>query len=145
VLHGAWGGVVTAGQAAYSIGTYILRHALFPEPAAQPGHAAQRSERRAHVVPGQFVSFLYNLSGGRSCAGRGMSWLPGRGGGCRAGRRHYDQLLAEMPEDPTGLMVLPHFCPLRAAHLRGGDSGVILGLKLETSRGELIKGPAERA
>jgi xylulokinase len=97
-----------------------------------------------HVVPGQFVSFLYNLSGGALLrwardvlAAREKVEAAGRGVDI------YDQLLAEMPEDPTGLMVLPHFAPCGPPTFEAETSGAILGLKLETSRGELVKGLLE--
>ncbi len=52
-------------------------------------------------------------------------------------------LMAEMPDAPTDLLVLPHFAPCGPPSFETDTSGVILGLKLETSRGELVKGLLE--
>ncbi|MDW8070475.1 MAG: FGGY-family carbohydrate kinase, partial [Anaerolineae bacterium] len=55
----------------------------------------------------------------------------------------YDRLMAELPAEPTNLMVLPHFATCGPPTFDANSSGVIMGLKLETTRGQLIKGLLE--
>ena len=55
----------------------------------------------------------------------------------------YDDLLAEMPPDPTDLYVLPHFAPTGPPHYDQNPFGMIAGLTLETTRGAFIKGLLE--
>ncbi|MCZ7542051.1 MAG: FGGY-family carbohydrate kinase [Anaerolineae bacterium] len=51
----------------------------------------------------------------------------------------YDLLLAEMPPEPTDLMVLPHFAVTGPPYYDENPRGLIAGLTLETSRGTFIK------
>jgi xylulokinase len=97
-----------------------------------------------HVVPGQYVSFLSNLSGGAVLRWARDTLAAGEKAAAAAqGVDIYTQLLAEMPEEPTALMVLPHFAPSGPPTFDANTSGVVMGLSLETSRGELIKGLLE--
>jgi xylulokinase len=51
----------------------------------------------------------------------------------------YDRLTAEMPAAPTSVLVLPHFDPPPWPHYISDTSGIIMGLKSETARGEILK------
>jgi xylulokinase len=136
-------GVTRPGQATYSIGTFIC---VTPVHCLQPDRALLENGMNVehHILPGLFVSFLYNLSGGAL-----LRWA--RDTFARLEKIElasqnqdvYETLLAEMPAEPTQLMVLPHFGPCGPPTFETDTSGVILGLKLETSRGELIKGLLE--
>ena len=59
------------------------------------------------------------------------------------GRDIYDQLLAEMPESPTDLLVLPYFAPTGPPYFDEHPIGVVAGLTLQTNRGVFIKGLLE--
>jgi xylulokinase len=97
-----------------------------------------------HVVPGLYASFLYNVSGGAVLRwARDTFARVEKAEAAARGLDVYDQLLAEMPAEPTSLMALPHFAPCGPPTFDADSSGVILGLKLETSRGELVKGLLE--
>jgi xylulokinase len=139
-------GVVAPGQALYGIGTYITIAPVYDCPPPSPQLLANGLNVEAHVLPGLFISFIYNLSGGAL-----LRWARDTLAGAEkaAAAAHgvdvYDWLLAEMPVEPTRLMVLPHFAPCGPPTFESQTSGVIMGLKLETSRGELIKGLLEGA
>jgi len=51
----------------------------------------------------------------------------------------YETLDAEMPTDPTRLLVLPHFDPPPWPQYIPNTSGIIMGLKTGTKRGEILK------
>ena len=136
-------GVTRPGQATYSIGTFIC---ITPVHQRLPDRALLEIGMNVehHVLPDLFVSFLYNASGGAllrwardTLARREKTELAAQN------QDVYDLLMAEMPEAPTNLLVLPHFAPCGPPGFETDTSGVILGLKLETSRGELVKGLLE--
>lgn len=136
-------GVTRPGQATYSIGTFIC---ITPVHQRMPDRSLLDIGMNVehHVLPGLFVSFLYNASGGAllrwardTFARREKIELAAQN------QDVYDLLMAEMPEAPTDLLVLPHFGPCGPPTFETDTSGVILGLKLETSRGELVKGLLE--
>jgi xylulokinase len=136
-------GVTRPGQATYSIGTFIC---ITPVHQRLPDRALLEIGMNVehHVLPDLFVSFLYNASGGAllrwardTLARREKIELAAQN------QDVYDLLMAEMPESPTSLLVLPHFGPCGPPTFETDTSGVIMGLKLETSRGELVKGLLE--
>jgi len=97
-----------------------------------------------HILPGLYVSFIYNQSGALvrwfrdTFAGADNAALP-------EGEDIYDALAAEMPEGPTSLLTLPYFEPTGAPHFIADASGVIAGLKMSTARGEILKSIMESA
>jgi xylulokinase len=137
-------GVVEPGQAVYGMGTFICVTPVYDCPPPSPLMLASGLNVEPMVLPGMYASFLYNLSGGAL-----LRWARDTFAGAEKvseaaqGRDVYDLMMAEMPAGPTRLMVLPHFAPAGPPTFDGDSSGVILGLKLETSRGELVKGLLE--
>jgi xylulokinase len=137
-------GAIRPGTAGYGLGTYICITPVYEAipPAAQMITARLNVEH--HALPGLYVSFFYNLTGGAL-----LKWF--RDTFARMERAEaqaraadvYDLLLAEMPPDPTDLMVLPHFAPTGPPYFDERPGGLIAGLTLETSRGEFIKGLLE--
>jgi xylulokinase len=137
-------GAIRPGMAGYALGTYICITPVYGTipPAAQMIKARLNVEH--HAVPGLYVSFLYNLTGGAL-----LKWFRDtfsrleRAQAQASGTDVYDQLLAEMPSEPTDLMVLPHFAPTGPPYFDDHPGGLIAGLTLETTRGEFIKGLLE--
>lgn len=91
-----------------------------------------------HVLPNLFVSYLY------SQAGSIVRWF--RNTFATADRKLlsegediYNTLTREMPAEPTSLFVLPYFAITGPPGFVVDASGVILGLKLSTTRGEILK------
>ena len=97
-----------------------------------------------HVVPDLFVTSLYNPSGGLVLQWycdqlARMEKLEAQ----RHGASFYAELLAEMPSEPTDLMVLPHFIQTGPPLFDADSAGVIIGLRADTTRGALVKGLLE--
>ena len=64
-------------------------------------------------------------------------------GGAGAGPDRFERLGAEMPEGPSGLLVLPFFEPTGAPLFMSDHSGCVLGLTTATTRGQILKGIVE--
>jgi len=60
-----------------------------------------------------------------------------------ASENTYETLLKEMPSTPSNLFCLPYFTPSGTPYFDQDTPGTILGLRLSTSRGELLKGLME--
>jgi len=95
-----------------------------------------------HLLPGLYVSFIYNQSGSllRWYRDTFAAEMKTDGGGSEV----YDRLAAEMPAEPTRLVMLPYLEPTGAPHFINA-SGVIAGLKAGTTRGEILKSLMEGA
>lgn len=57
----------------------------------------------------------------------------------REGRDVYEVLLEEMPEEPTDLLVLPYFASTGTPYLDPEPLSAVVGLRLGTTRGEIIR------
>lgn len=130
-------GIVSPGRAACGIGTYECIAPVFdhiPDAASMLPHGLSVEH---HVLAGLYVSFLWNQSGML------VRWFRDTFAG--ADRRLagdadiYDLLAAEMPPEPTRLLVLPHFEVTGPPHFTSDSAGVIVGLHAGTTRGEILK------
>jgi len=131
-------GIYEAGRAVCGIGTFECitpSYDRIPESRPMLRHGFNIEH---HVLPGLFVSFIYNQSGSL------VRWF--RDTFAHADRKllspekdTYEALAGEMPEAPTRLFTLPYFEPTGPPHFVTEASGVILGMKTTTSRGEILK------
>lgn len=133
-------GIYRAGRAVCGIGTYECITPVFdhiPEAALMLAHGLNVEH---HVVPGLYVSFLYNQSGSL------VRWFRDTfAADERQAADIYDRLAREMPVEPTRLLTLPHFEITGPAHFLTNSTGVIAGLRTSTSRGEILKSIMESA
>lgn len=89
-----------------------------------------------HLLPGLYVSFIYNQGGML------VKWFRDTFASAereRAGRDIYAVLDAEMPVEPTDLLVLPYFETSGPPKFVADAAGAILGLRTRTTRGEILK------
>ena len=91
-----------------------------------------------HVLPGLYVSFIYNQGGSL------VKWFRdtfAAADGKLAGPDAdiFAMLGDEMPHEPTGLLTLPYFEITGPPEFVAEASGVIAGLNTGTSRGEILK------
>ncbi len=141
--NGVGCGVIEPGQAMYGMGTYICMMPVFHQRPNSTAMIACGANTEHHAVPGQFVSFIYNQGGSLVKWFRDTFASVDRQQAQAAGRDVYDALMAELPDAPSRVMVLPHFTVTGPPHFIDDSCGVIAGLKLETSRGEILKGILE--
>jgi xylulokinase len=136
-------GVLARGQAMYGMGTYLCLMPVFgqrPETAAMIERGLNTEH---HAVPGQYVSFLYNQGGALVKWFRNTFAAAERHQTQVSGQDLYAALLSEMPKDLSRVMVLPHFAITGPPDFITDSCGVMAGLKLETSRGDILKGLIE--
>jgi xylulokinase len=133
-------GCIEAGQAVCGIGTFECLtpcYAHIPEPGPM---LAGGLNIEHHVLPGLYVSFLFNQAG---CL---VKWFRDTFAGERAGDDDlYAALNRELPAEPTKLLTLPHFTPPLWPRTITDTAGMILGLKTSTTRGEILKSIMESA
>jgi xylulokinase len=136
-------GVIKEGNAVYGMGTFICITPVFSE-RREPAVMIERGlNTEHHAAPGRYVSFIYNQGGSHVKWFRDTFAAVERRQAEEAGRDVYDGLLSEIPEGPSGIMALPHFTTTGPPAFISDSCGVIAGLRLETSRGEILKGIIE--
>lgn len=136
-------GAISGGSAACGLGTV---ECLTPVMDAVPELESLRRlslNIEHHVVPGKYVSFIYNQAGSL------QKWFARTFAAAEGGEEEnpalYERLSEEMPDDPSGLLVLPFFEPTGAPLFMSDHYGCILGLTTATSRGRILKGILEGA
>ena len=141
--NGVGCGVISPGQALYGMGTYLCLTPVFDQRPEALAMIQCGLNTEHHAVPGQYVSFLYNQGGSLVKWFRNTFAFAERKQARARVEDLYATLLAEMPEDLSGVMVLPHFTATGPPDFISDSSGVMAGLKLETPRGEILKGLVE--
>lgn len=137
-------GVIRPGMAVCSMGTFICITPTYDTiPPVEQVYAARLNVEH-HPLPGLYVSFYWNLTGGAllkwfrdTFTAVEMQQVEAVGGDI------YAHLMSEMPDEPTRLMMLPHFAHTGPPYYDTRPNGIITGLSLETSRGEFVKGLLE--
>lgn len=129
-------GCIKPGMAVAGLGTYETYTPCFSWPQDVRAYLDKVHNLEHHVLPDLFVSFLYNHSGLL------VNWFrrvfaPNEQG--VGGRSVYDLLNDEMPSEPTNILFLPHNEPLQWPVYDGETSGVFMGLKTATTRGDMFK------
>jgi len=137
-------GIARAGLAVCGIGTFECITPTFDRIPDGGTMLASGLNVEHHVLAGLYVSFIYNQAGSlvrwfRDTFARADLQLIPRG------QDIYDALAREMPAEPTRLLILPHFEPTGAPQLITDSSGAIVGLKMDTTRGEILKAIMESA
>ncbi|MBC2595913.1 hypothetical protein H5P28_16735 [Ruficoccus amylovorans] len=127
-------GAVRSGIAALGSGTVECIIASFSHPVMKPALRDNNLCTYAHAMPGLYATLAYNLSGGNVLQWYCRQWLNET-----PSEPAYERMLAEMPAAPTGLMVLPYFTGSGTPRFDGQTPAAILGLRLGTHRGEILK------
>ena len=138
-------GVIEEGRAMYGMGTFICAVPVFAKRAPPRLMIPRGLCTEHHAVRGKFVSFIYNQGGVLLKWCRDTFAAAEHRKARTEGRDVYDELLRELPSDPTALMVLPHFTATGAPGFISDTAGVMAGLHLDTTRGALMKGVLEGA
>lgn len=127
-------GIYTAGRAVCGLGTFECitpTYGMIPEAKAMQARGLNVEH---HVIPGLYVSFIYNQSGSL------VRWFRDTFASVeKQAEGIYRRLDSELPEAPTRIIVLPYFEPSGAPQFVTDASGVIAGLKMNTTRGEIFK------
>jgi len=136
-------GAISAGRAMYGMGTFVCLTPVFeqrPDPASMI-HQGLNTEH--HAVPGCYVSFIFNHGGSVLKWYRDTFAALDRKLAQQEGRDIYAELIAEMPPGLSSVLALPHFAPTGPPEFVDDSAGVLVGLKLETQRGDILKGLLE--
>ncbi|MBN1400981.1 MAG: hypothetical protein JXA74_09090 [Anaerolineae bacterium] len=136
-------GVTDVGAALYHLGAGMYLLPVFEAIPLKSLLLRHGLSLEHHVVPGLYTSLLANHAGGRI-----LQWFRDQLAAAEAqqaqrrGFNFYTRLLEEMPSEPTELLALGEFASAGAPPWSGG---AIVGLHLDTTRGEVIKALLEGA
>jgi xylulokinase len=136
-------GVIEEGFGMSGMGTYLCIVPVFSGRKATGPMMRGGLSTECHAAPGRFVTFIYNQGGLLLKWYRDTFARADREAADRAGRDIYAELIREIPQGPSSVFVLPHFTVTGPPEFVTNTSGVIVGLKLDTTRGDILKGIME--
>lgn len=145
VANALGAGVVDTGQAMYGMGTYICAVPVFRGRREDAAMIAHGYNTEHHCVGDRFTTFLYQPGGALVKWYRDTFAALEHRAAVARGENIYDTLFAEMPEEPTRIVALPHFTPVGPPDFVSDACGLITGLYTTTSRGEILRGLVESA
>jgi len=138
-------GVIKEGNAMYGMGTFICIVPVFGERKPAGAMLSNGLCTEHHSIGNTFISLIYNQGGIL------FKWFRDTFAGNekeddeQKGIDTYTRLISEMPRHPGNVYVLPHFMITGPPGFIPDSSGLITGLTLETTRGEILKGILEGA
>ncbi|MHC4403331.1 MAG: FGGY-family carbohydrate kinase [Planctomycetota bacterium] len=133
-------GVVRPGLAMYATGTVECITPAFDRPIFAEGLFRSNLCTYDHALQGMYTTVLFSLTGGNL-----LRWFRDEWGAaeCQEARRTgadpFDLLIDRMASEPTGLVVLPYFTPSGTPYFDAHVPGAILGLRLTTTRAEVLR------
>jgi xylulokinase len=136
-------GVIQEGRAMYGMGTFVCIVPVFGK-RRQPALMIERGlNTEHHAAPGRYVSFIYNQGGSLLKWFRDTFAAVEHHEARQAGQDIYPDLISEMPRGPSSIMALPHWSTTGPPEFISDSCGLLAGLRLETSRGDILKGLLE--
>lgn len=133
-------GIIKEGAAAYGIGTVECITVTFDTPKNPSVMLENNFQCYSHVVPDLFVTLGFNFTGGSL-----LKWYRDtfaekeREEASEKGINPYDLILADLPDDPSPVIILPHFTVTGTPHFDTHSKGAILGLTLGTKKNDIVK------
>ena len=135
-------GAVGNGQSVTGIGTFECTTLVFDNiPEFEMMHSMNLGIEH-HVIPGKYVTLIYNQAGSL------QTWF------IKAFAKDLiaqgldeeviiNKLIAEVPENPSGIIFLPTIEPTGAPYFFNGMTGAFFGIHANSSRGDLYKAVLE--
>lgn len=137
-------GAVSPGQAALTTGSVECVTVTFQEIVQNDSLRLANLCSYSHALPGRHATLAYNLTGGNL-----LKWFRDELANTEReecacdGGDVYERIFQILPQRPSPLMVLPYFTGSGTPHFDALTPGAILGLRLDTTRGDILKGLLE--
>lgn len=133
-------GVTDEGVAMLATGTVECITAAFKKPTFTENLRKNNLCTYDYTIEGTYSSIAYNLTGGNI-----LKWFVEEFGqkeiedAKRSGGDPYDLVLSQLTDSSTPVLVLPYFTSSGTPYFDTQTMGAIYGLRLTTSRGEVLK------
>lgn len=133
-------GILTGGSAVYGTGTVDCITPAFDHFVDSTDFIQNNLACYPHVVPDKYCSVAYNSTGGNL-----LKWYRDTFAdtekrlAAEKGIDPYEVILSDLPDGPSPVMVLPHFTVTGTPWFDTNSRGALLGLRLTTTKGEIVK------
>ena len=133
-------GIASPGRAVYAAGTVDCITPAFSAPVFSPTLFENNLATYDYTAPGMYTTVAYSLTGGNI-----LCWFRDEWGSsvtaeaARTGASPFQLLLAEIGNEPSGLLVLPYWTPSGTPYFDSRVKGAILGLRMTTTRAQVLR------
>lgn len=133
-------GVIEKGMCMYATGSVECFCPMLDEPTFSQELQRNNLSCYDYTLKGKYTSVAYSLTGGNI-----LRWMRNELGqyekviASASGQNVYTVLLDAMPSKPSELLVLPYFCATGTPYFDTRAKGVIIGLQLTTTKGEITR------
>jgi xylulokinase len=133
-------GIVEPGMAMYSTGTTECICPLFHRPVFHEDLFRSNLCTYDSAIPGTYTTVAFSLTGGNLLTWFRDQWCQAEiQEAARTGDDPYEVILRGMESEPTDLFVLPYFTTSGTPYCDPQVPGAILGLRLSTTRGQILR------
>ncbi len=133
-------GVTEPGVAMFASGTVECICPAFDQPRLDEALFRANLCTYDYTLPDMYTTVLFSLTGGNLLRWFRDQWgQPEMAEAARTGADVYDLLTRAMSPEPSKLLVLPYFTPSGTPYFDAQVPGAILGLRLSTTRGEVLR------
>lgn len=133
-------GILTGGSAVYGTGTVDCITPAFDRFVDSAEFIQNNLACYPHVVPEKYCSVAYNSTGGNLLKWYRDTFAAEEKRIARdQGVDPYEVILRDLPDGPSPVMALPHFTVTGTPWFDTNSRGALLGMKLTTTRGEIVK------
>lgn len=133
----------SSNAAMYGMGTFICVVPVFSQMPDITSMYANKLHIEHHVVPGSFISFIYNQSGGAMVKWAKQTFFTIGQQDCGRQESTYKAMFDEIPNNPSDILVIPKFGSTGPPDFLYGSKGCISGLSLNHSRGDILRAMLE--
>lgn len=131
-------GVIEPGTAVYATGTVECITPAFSTAVMGAELFAGNLCTYDYTIRGMYTTVAFSLTGGNL-----LKWFRDQIGHPELWRSEgsdaYGTLIDSMPDEPTGLISLPYFTPSGTPHFDVSTPGAVVGLRLTTTRVEILR------
>lgn len=133
-------GVTSSGKAIYATGTVECICPAFASSTFSEDLFESNLATYDFTIPGMYTTVAFSLTGGNLLKWFRDEWAQMEVTEAeRTGANAYELILQNMPDTPTSLLVLPYFTPTGTPYFDPQARGAIIGLRLSTTRGEVLR------
>ncbi|MCX7887026.1 MAG: FGGY family carbohydrate kinase [Verrucomicrobiae bacterium] len=130
-------GLLQPGGSTDSLGTVECITTLFEQPVLRDELLENNFSNLIHVHGELVATLAYNFSSGDL-----FQWIRRA---LFAGEDSFEAMFARLPRRPARVLALPHFAGSGTPHLDACSKGMLVGLTLQTTREEILRGVVDSA
>lgn len=137
-------GVIRPGLAVDGLGTTECITPAFAEPILSQAMADNFFACVPHVIPDLYVTYAFTFTSGSI-----LKWYRDQFGAAlcadaeRRGVNVYDLMINRARQEPSSVLVLPHFAGAATPYMDPASTGAIVGLTIDTRPDDIVKGLLE--